>query len=61
MVLNLPKKTTFWISVAIAAVGVIVEAVHLIVKDSIFLGGISFILVIAAFVLLCLGLTLKGL
>jgi len=61
MRLNPPKKLTFWISVGIAALGVVLEAVHLIVKDNIFLGGISFLLVVAAFVLLCLGLTLKGL
>jgi hypothetical protein len=61
MRLNPPKKLTFWISVGIVALGVVLEAVHLIVKDNIFLGGISFLLVVAAFVLLCLGLTLKGL
>jgi hypothetical protein len=61
MRLNPPKKITFWISVAIAAVGVIGYVVHLIIKDNFFLGGISVALLAVAFVLLCLGLTLKGL
>ena len=61
MRLNPPKKLTFWISIAIAAVGVIGYVVHLIIKDNFFLGGISVALLVIAFVLLCLGLTLKGL
>jgi len=61
MNLSLPKKNTFWISVAIAALGVIGYAVHLIIKDDFFLGGISVAVLAVAFILLCLGLTLKGL
>lgn len=60
MRLNPPKKITFWISIAMAAVGVILYAVDLFVAVP-YLGGIGFLLVVAAFVLLCLGLTLKGL
>jgi hypothetical protein len=60
MRLNLPKKITFWISVAVAAVGVIVYAVHQFSGVK-YTGGIGFILVLAAFVLLCLGLNIKGL
>ena len=61
MRLNPPKKITFWISVAIAALGVVGYAVHLIIKDTFFLGGISVAVLAIAFILLCLGLTLKGL
>lgn len=61
MRLNPPKKITFWISIVIAAAGVIGYVVHLIVKDNFYLGGISVALLVIAFVLLCLGLTIKGL
>ena len=60
MRLNPPKKITFWVAVAAAAVGVVLYAVHFFGNVSL-LGGIGFILAIAAFVLLCLGLTVKGL
>lgn len=61
MQLNLPKKITFWISVLIAAVGVILEIVHLVSQSIPYLGGVAIALVVIAFVLLCLGLTVKGL
>jgi hypothetical protein len=60
MQLNLPKKITFWIAVGVAVVGVIVYALHQFAAIT-YTGGIGFILVLAAFVLLCLGLTIKGL
>jgi hypothetical protein len=60
MQLNLPKLSTFWAAVAIAAVGVILEIVHLVTQSIPYLGGIAIALVVIAFVLLCLGLTLKG-
>jgi hypothetical protein len=60
MQLNLPKMITFWIAVAVAAVGVILYVVHYFAGVAL-TGGIGFILVAAAFVLLCLGLTIKGL
>ncbi len=60
MKLNLPKKTTFWASVIIAAVGVVVGVVYKFTITP-FLNTVAFLLVVAAFVLICLGLTLKGL
>jgi hypothetical protein len=66
MRLNPPKKNTFWISVAVAAVGVAVYLVHLITTylagmQIPYLQPVAILLVVIAFVLLCLGLTLKGL
>jgi hypothetical protein len=60
MQLNLPKTITFWVAVAIAAVGVVVYIVHLLAQSVPYLQPVAFLLVIVAFVLLCLGLTLKG-
>jgi CHASE2 domain-containing sensor protein len=60
MKLNLPKNSTFWAAVIIAAVGVVVEVVHLFVQTIPYLGITSVILLLGAFVLLCLGLILKG-
>ena len=66
MKLNLPKKNTFWIAVGIAAAGIVVYLVHLItfylVKVNIpHLELLAFLLELAAFGLLFLGLTRKGL
>jgi hypothetical protein len=61
MNLNLPKKNTFWMAVIIAAVGVVVYVVHLFAQKVPYLQPVAFLLVVAAFVLLCLGLTMKGL
>jgi small-conductance mechanosensitive channel len=66
MRLNPPKKNTFWAAVIIAAVGVVVYAVHMIVTYMAnltvgYLRPVAFLLVLAAFVLLCLGLTRKNL
>jgi hypothetical protein len=60
MKLNPPKKSTFWAAVIIAAVGVVLEIVHLVSQQVPYLGGVAIALVVVAFVLLCLGLTLKG-
>jgi len=66
MNLKLPKKNTFWAAVIIAAVGLVVYAVYL-VAELLFrmqipgLHPVSFLLVIVAFVMLCLGLTQKDL
>ena len=60
MKLNPPKKNTFWAAVVIAAAGVVVYAVHLFAMDVPYLQPAAFLLVLAAFVLLCLGLTMKG-
>jgi hypothetical protein len=61
MQLNLPKIITFWAAIIIAAVGVVVYIVHIFAQNILYLGAASFLLVLIAFVLLCLGLTIKGL
>jgi hypothetical protein len=61
MRLNPPKKITFWISVAAAAVSLILYIVHFFDGSIPFLGGIGYLLLLAAFVLLVLGLIIKGL
>jgi hypothetical protein len=60
MKLNAPNKNTFWVAVIIAAVGVIVYAVHLVARNVPNLQPAAFLLVVVAFVLLCLGVTMKG-
>ncbi|MGA2504960.1 MAG: hypothetical protein ABSG01_12790 [Anaerolineales bacterium] len=60
MKLNPPKKNTFWAAIIIAAVGVVVYAVHLGAMNVPYLQPTAFLLVLIAFVLLCLGLTMKG-
>jgi len=62
MHLNLPKKSTFYVAVVIAAVSIIVYFVHAFFINNIpYLGGVGFLLLLIAFVLLYLGLTIKGL
>jgi hypothetical protein len=66
MKLNPPKKNTFWAAVIITAAGWLVYAIHLIAQfiihvQILHLQMIAFVLVSVAVVLLCLGLTLKGL
>jgi hypothetical protein len=62
MKLNPPKKITFWAAVIIAAAGLVVYALHSFVFNKIpFLGGVGFVLVGVAFILICLGLLIKGL
>ena len=61
MKLNPPKKNTFWAAVAIAAVGILVYVVHLFARNILHLQPVAFLLVVVAFGLLCLGLTVKGL
>jgi hypothetical protein len=60
MNLNPPKKNTFWLTVVIAAVGVIIYVVHLIARNIPYLQPIAFLVVLIAFILLCLSLILKG-
>jgi hypothetical protein len=65
MNLNLPKKSTFWTAVVIAAAGMTSYAIHLITlylfrSYQPHLQMIAFVLVSIAFVVLCLGLTRKG-
>lgn len=66
MKLNLPKKTTFWAAMVIAIAGVIAYGGHLITFYLIrvnypHLELIAFLLELAAFILLTLGLIRKGL
>jgi hypothetical protein len=61
MKLNPPKNTTFWVSVILAAAGVLVYAWHLAAKNIAYLQPAAFALVLVGFILLCLGLTVKGL
>ncbi len=62
MRLNPPKKITFWAAVIIAAVGFVVYLLsYLGVIGLAWVGLIGFLLVVVAFVLLALGLTIKGL
>jgi hypothetical protein len=51
-----PKKLTFWISLILAVLGVVGNFIHLGVISS-----WSWILVVAAYVLLLLGVLLRGL
>jgi hypothetical protein len=60
MNLNPPKKNTFWLTVVIAAVGVIIYVVHLIARNIPYLQPIAFLVVVVAFILLCLSLIVKG-
>jgi len=54
MVLKLPKMSTFWASVVIAAAGVLVYVVHLFARNILHLQPVAFFLVVVAFGLLCL-------
>jgi hypothetical protein len=61
MKLNPPKQITFWMSVAIAVVGVVANVLYLVNHGNYqYLQGLAFFLVLVSFVLLCLGLTVKG-
>jgi CHASE2 domain-containing sensor protein len=58
--LNLPKLSTFWAAVIIAAVGIALALLHFLkLLQSSWVAPLAFLLVVIAFVLLCLGLTLK--
>jgi hypothetical protein len=61
MKINLPKKSTFWVSVIIATAGMIVGVVHQMARTIPYLGIVAFLLVVLAYILLFLGLTVKGL
>lgn len=61
MKLNPPKKSTFWLTVIIAAIGVIIYVVHLFARSIPYLQPIAFLVVVVAFILLCLSLILQGL
>ena len=62
MKLNPPKQSTFYISVIAAAVGFVVYLLsHYNLVAVAWLGLVGVILVVAAFIFLALGLTVKGL
>jgi type IV secretory pathway TrbL component len=66
MKLNLPKKNTFWAAVVVAAAGVFAYVLHVVMfylfkVNIIHLELIAFLLELAAFILLFLGLTRPGL
>jgi hypothetical protein len=60
MKLNSPKNNTFWTTVIIAVVGVVVYTVHLFARNILYLQPAAFLLVVVAFVLICLGVTTKS-
>jgi hypothetical protein len=60
MKLNPPKNNTFWTAVIIAVIGVVVYAVHLFARNILYLQPAAFLLVVVAFVLICLGVTTKS-
>ena len=61
MRLNPPKKITFWAAVAVAAVSVVIYIVHVFANQIPYLGAVGYLLLLIAFVLICLGLIVKGL
>lgn len=60
MKLNPPKQSTFYITLVLAAVGVIIYIVHLFARSIPYLQPIAFLLVLVAYGLLCLSLIMKG-
>ena len=62
MKLNPPKKITFWAAVILAAIGFVIYFLHSFVYNSVpNLGGIGFVIAGLGFILICLGLLVKGL
>lgn len=61
MKLNPPKKITFWVTVALAVLGIAVYIVHLFARGVPYLQPIAFLLVVVAFIVLCLSLIVKNL
>jgi len=62
MRLNPPKKITFWISIIVAVIGFIIYALtYAGVLGVAWLGLVGMLLLAAAFILLTLGLMVKGL
>lgn len=61
MKLNPPKKLTFWISVAIAVVGILVYLLRITsILTYAWLAPIAVLLLVIAFGILCAGLLIKG-
>lgn len=61
MMLNPPKKNTFWVAMVIEAVGVVIYVVHLFPQSLPILDLAGFLLFVAAFILVYRDLILKGL
>lgn len=62
MRLTPPKKVTFWVAVLLAVIGFVVYALSYFgILSMAWLSLAGVLLLVLAFVLLCLGLTLKGL
>jgi hypothetical protein len=61
MRLNPPKKITLWITIALAAVGVVIYVVHLFAESVPYLQPAAFALVLIAYGLLAASLFVKGL
>jgi hypothetical protein len=62
MRLNPPKKITLWISIALAAVGALIYLFHgLKILTAALFSPIAVLLILAGYVLLVLGLFIKGL
>jgi hypothetical protein len=60
MKLNLPKTITFWAAVVIAVISLVIYILHMFFFNGVpYLGGSGYWLLLAAFVLLCLGLIFK--
>jgi hypothetical protein len=62
MRLTPPKHSTFWIAVVLAAVGAIAALLHFLdlFPTLTWLAPVAFVLVIVAFILLVIGLLVKG-
>ncbi len=62
MRLTPPKKITFWISVVLAALGAIGALLHYfhVLDQFTWLAPVAFVLIFIAYLLLFLGLLLKG-
>ena len=61
MKLNSPKMITFWVSVVITIVGIVIYAVHLFARNIPYLQPIAFLVALVGFGLLALGVITKEL
>ena len=62
MKLNPPKKITFWAAVVLAVISLVLYILHTFYLNSVlYLGGFGYLLLLIAFGLLFLGLTVDGL
>ena len=62
MILRSPKKITFWAAVVLAVISLIIYILHSFFYNSVpYLAGIGYLLLLVAFGLLFLGITIEGL